>query len=106
MDASTGKWTIGRNNKSWPTTSSVVRGSLGLQAEDGTAKKMDESIGKSLITGGRNNRSRRYAGQWTGTDNVGFAVADVSQARFKMAYYKVPKEAQGGSAGASSSDRK
>jgi hypothetical protein len=89
MDASTGKWTIGRNNKSWPTTSSVVRGSLGLQAEDGTAKKMDESIGKSLITGGRNNRSRRYAGQWTGTDNVGFAVADVSQARFKMAYYKV-----------------
>ena len=73
MDVTVGKSITGQNGSL-----------LGLLA-DCTAK-MDESIGK-LNTG----QNRRYAEQWTDTDNVGFAEADVSRSQFKMAFYRVPK---------------
>jgi hypothetical protein len=69
-------------NNSWLNSS--LGSSLGLDV-DCTAK-MDETIG-TLITG----QNKRYAEQWTDTDNVGFAVADVSRAQFRMDFYRVPK---------------
>ena len=73
MDVTFGKSITGQNGSL-----------LGLIA-DCTAK-MDESIGKS-----NTGQNRRYAEQWTDTDNVGFAKADVSRSQFKMAFYRVPK---------------
>lgn len=37
------------------------------------------------------DQNKRYAEEWTDTDNVGFAVADVTSTQFRMSYYSVPK---------------
>ena len=36
-------------------------------------------------------QNKRYAEEWTDTDNVGFAVADVTSTHLRMSYYTVPK---------------
>ena len=37
------------------------------------------------------DQNKRYAKEWTDTENVGFAVANVTQTHLRMSYYTVPK---------------